>query len=131
MDTRPNSGATMLASATMSEQPLWANRPVLPASHGEFAGRVFAEVWADGTTRVVTTDRSLIRLAGSALQNASPILANQAVGPTSPVTGRHGSTDFLGRVIIEVWSGGAAVAFMGSDEHATRQHAIKRLQELS
>jgi hypothetical protein len=130
VSTSPESGVAELGSAPATERALWANGPVLKSGQGNFSGRVFVEVWADGTIQVVTSDRSLITGALRALQSTVPTHGAQVSLPASPVTDRR-RQGFLGRVVIDIWSAGAVVDSTGPDDVAAKDAAIRRLQQLA
>jgi hypothetical protein len=117
-------------AAPLSHRRLWADAPLLRSGQGH-AGRVMAEVWADGSCWLLTSNPSLYGPALTAMEDG-PIAHNPEVElPESPSIARHEGSQFLGRLIVEFMSQREpAVATIGSDQQSIVTHARRRLRQM-
>lgn len=125
-NNRPTPSVRKLGAAPANNRRLWAHEPVLRRGSGGYAGRITIEVWSDGATSLIAHDVSIVQAAQQALGYVAPVRRAEVELPAGPV-GSHDGGDFLGRVIVEVWSDGAVVGLLGSNESLLMQHAAKAL----
>jgi hypothetical protein len=110
---------------------LWGNEPLLMGRKEGYRGRVLAEVWRDGSVRVITSHGALIRQALAALsdQGSGAVLMDGVA--KSPITGPHDDAEFLGRVIVELGKDGSRIGVTGSDVALLRRQAAGQLRLLA
>jgi hypothetical protein len=136
---KPTSHSKYIGAVSAAHGPLFASAPVAQTDAAGFSGRVFGEVWSDGTVRVSTTSSGLLRPALIALQHnpvvrpASPALsAAPLMGARADVSSSSsGTATYLGRAIVELFPTGAVVSVSGTDSAQVMAGLVRRLQQLA
>lgn len=117
MSNETTAGTIVNPLTSETEQNLWAGVGILSSpSAGAYRGTLRSEVWADGFVCVSMTDPRLIAPALAILKDSQPLSGTERELLGYPMMMNRPSERFLGRVIVDFWTGSAPhVAAIGSD----------------
>jgi hypothetical protein len=135
----PSRHSQYLGAASPAHQPLFSETSVAHPDTPGFSGRVFGEVWSDGTVRVGTTSPALLRPALIALQHDPVVRSAPSALSAAPTMGMRGDVSstsggtatYLGRAIVEFWPTGAVVTLSGANGAQVMTGLVQRLQQLA
>jgi hypothetical protein len=130
MSVKPSGSERSLGTAAPEALSLWADEPLLMRRKNGYRGRVVAEVWRDGSVRVITSNGALIRQALTVLSDER-VATDSVSDPKAPITGPNGEAEFLGRVIVELWHDKFQIGVTGSQVTLLRRKALEGLQQLA
>jgi hypothetical protein len=114
------------------ERKFWGARPLLSGSLAGYRGRLISEVWADGFVCLAMDDPTLLQSAVAGIHQCRPLTGSAYGLPTDGVLLDGPRGGFLGRVIVEFWTGmPPVVAAEGSDTALLLRLTEARLVELA
>ncbi|MGH2867917.1 MAG: hypothetical protein ACRDNK_10175 [Solirubrobacteraceae bacterium] len=132
MSNERTAGTIAKPLTSETEKNLWTGGALLSGPTGDaYRGTLRSEVWADGFVCVSMTDPRLIGPALAILKGSQPVTRTTRELPGHPMMMHRPTQPFLGRVIVEFWTGSSPrVAAIGSDSGrliALTEQSLKQL----
>lgn len=116
MSESKESGTRVTPSLSSSERHLWGRSPLSGRKDTGYGGDLFSEVWGDGFVCIAMSDPRIAGPALAALGGSSPVTSLNHDLPGAPVMMDRPGEEFLGRVVVEFWTGKTpVVGAFGSD----------------
>ncbi len=125
-------GTRVRRSMTDAERGFWGEAPVMRGHDVAYSGHLRAEVWADGLVCLSMSDARFIGPALAALMDPSSLNTVERPLPDGPVMMDRPGVEFLGRAVVDFWTGRPPVAgTIGADSGRLVSLTTERLKQIS